>query len=78
MKTLKRRIFLKLRYLKQFFRVCAWCRRINIEGNWISLEEFFEQDPNIKVSHGICPECSEKLKIELKTLRREDVRVLEV
>src|SRR5277367_3286184 len=35
-----RRILERMRYLEKFMRVCAWCRRINYQGEWMPLEEF--------------------------------------
>ncbi len=50
----------RLSYLENFLHVCAWCRKIEYEDNWLSLEEHFIQKTGRKVSHGICPECSKK------------------
>ncbi len=52
----------RLSYLENFLHVCAWCRKIEYENNWLSLEDHFIQKTGQKVSHGICPECSERLR----------------
>jgi len=48
---------------EDFVRVCAWCRRIEAEGEWIALEEAIEhrdllaREPVPDITHTICPEC---------------------
>jgi hypothetical protein len=51
----------RLSYLESFLHVCAWCRKIEYNDRWLSLEAHFTQKTGGKVSHGICPECSEKM-----------------
>ena len=52
-----RRILDHLHYLEKFLRVCAWCRRIHYQGEWMKLEEFMQQGFDTPTSHGICSEC---------------------
>lgn len=52
-----RRILDRIRYLEEFMRVCAWCRRINYHGEWMRLEEFMRQGFDTPTSHGICTDC---------------------
>ena len=52
-----RRILERVHYLEKFMRVCAWCRRINYQGEWMRLEEFMQQGFDTPTSHGICTEC---------------------
>ena len=40
----------------QLHVVCAWTKRINIEGKWIPLDEFLTDKLNAKVSYGVSPE----------------------
>ena len=51
----------RLHYLEGLLRVCAWCKKIGHDGQWISLEKYFEHQFDTKTSHGICPECSAKM-----------------
>lgn len=48
-----------LEAIRQFLPMCAWCRKVRVEGEheecWQSLHEFI-QDVN-PVTHGICPDC---------------------
>ena len=41
--------------------VCAWTKRINIEGKWIPLDEFLTEKLNAKVSYGVSPEAMQEV-----------------
>jgi hypothetical protein len=55
-----RRILERIRYLEKFMRVCAWCRRINYQDEWMPLEQFMRQGFDTPTTHGICTECFRK------------------
>jgi hypothetical protein len=58
--TSTRRVLERIRYLEKFMRVCAWCRRINYQGEWMPLEQFMRQGFDTPTTHGICTECLRK------------------
>jgi hypothetical protein len=58
--TSTRRILDRIRYLEKFMRVCAWCRQINFQGEWIPLEEFMQRSFDTPTTHGICKVCLAK------------------
>lgn len=60
--TSTRRILEHLHYLEKFLRVCAWCRRINYQGEWMRLEEFMQQGFDTPTTHGICGDCLRRQK----------------
>jgi len=43
--------------------ICAWCRRKikDDDGNWVELENYIVEHSHTQFTHGICPECREKL-----------------
>ena len=48
--------------IKEFKIICCNCKKIKDEkGYWNLIEAFIENHYNVKLSHGICPECSDKL-----------------
>jgi sigma-B regulation protein RsbU (phosphoserine phosphatase) len=52
----------EIKQLSGLLHVCSGCRRIRDEaGAWVSLESFVSQHTEADFSHGICPECREKL-----------------
>lgn len=56
-----RKVLKRLHYLESFLRVCSWCRRLNLDGKWVSMEEYLKDAGGIDCSHGICEDCSEKM-----------------
>lgn len=52
-----RRLIVHMHYLEEFVRVCGWCKKMNVRGQWVPLEEFFELKFDTPTSHGICPAC---------------------
>jgi len=47
--------------LRQLLPLCAWCGKIrNQEGSWETVERYLGARMNTQVTHGICPECSER------------------
>ncbi len=52
-----KRLLSHLLYLEGFLRICAWCRRINYQGKWIGLEEYFAQGFRVETTHGMCSDC---------------------
>jgi hypothetical protein len=66
-----RRILDRIRYLEEFMRVCAWCRRINYHGEWMRLEEFMQQGFDTPTTHGICTECFSKQRKVLETAKQK-------
>jgi hypothetical protein len=47
-------------YFEGFLRVCAWCRNVEHQGDWIPLAEFFQERFDTPTSHGMCPACFAK------------------
>jgi hypothetical protein len=57
MVALTRRLVDRLYYLEEFLRLCAWCRKLHMNNEWIPVEEFFQRKFDTRTSHGICPAC---------------------
>jgi K+-sensing histidine kinase KdpD len=41
--------------------VCAWTKRINLEGRWVALDEFLTNTLNTKISYGVSPEAMQEV-----------------
>jgi hypothetical protein len=52
----------KIRRIEHFLRVCAWCRKVWVDGKWVSFEEYALREHSLRSSHGICDECVIGLK----------------
>jgi hypothetical protein len=55
------KIVSRLNYLEKFLHVCAWCRRIEYENSWFSLEDHFRKQTGGQTTHGICPQCAKRV-----------------
>ena len=50
-------VFRRLRVLESFVQVCAWCRKVNVDDDWVSFEEYLKRELDVRSTHGICPTC---------------------
>jgi hypothetical protein len=66
MMVLTRRLVSRLYYLEGFLRVCAWCKKLEHNGEWIPVEEFFEHKFQTETSHGMCIACMDEVKAKMK------------
>ena len=41
--------------------VCAWTKRINVEGRWVALDEFLTDKLNTKITYGVSPEAMQEV-----------------
>ena len=57
-----RRLVARLHYLEGLLRVCAWCRKVGHNGEWMRLEEYFVRGFKIETTHGMCPDCLKKME----------------
>lgn len=58
--TATRRLLKRLHYLEEFLRVCGWCRKVCHQGEWLTMEKYFDSKFATQTSHGMCPECVKK------------------
>jgi hypothetical protein len=63
---LTKRLLFRLYYLEGFLRVCAWCKKLENNDQWIPIETFFKQKFKTESSHGICPECYEQTQQQIR------------
>ena len=47
---------------ERFLRVCAWCKKVWVNDEWVSFEEYALKRHSLKSSHGICEECVARLE----------------
>jgi DNA-binding response OmpR family regulator len=53
----------KVKTLSGMIPICAWCRKIRDDkGYWDQVEAYIESRSNATFTHGICPECAEKIQ----------------
>lgn len=47
--------------LRGLLPICAWCRKIRREDQWLSLETYARMELNTNLTHSICPDCRERM-----------------
>lgn len=57
-----RRLLKRLHHLEEYLRICAWCRKMDHDGEWMTMEDYFGSAFATKTSHGVCPDCSRTLE----------------
>ena len=57
-----------IKRLEGLVPICASCKKIRIEGkspddpkSWATLEKYISEKTDASLTHGLCPECTEKL-----------------
>jgi len=55
-----------VKQLQGLLPICCYCKKIRDDGNyWHRVESYIANHANVRFSHGICPDCSQKLKADL-------------
>jgi hypothetical protein len=52
-----REAILRIQRLSNMLTMCAWCRRVSVDGEWISIDQFLQLRKNTTSSIGLCPDC---------------------
>ena len=64
----------EVKTLQTLIPVCAWCKKVRDDkGFWQRFEKYFADRSLAEFSHGICPECSAKLKAMQTSGRNPDM-----
>jgi GAF domain-containing protein len=57
----------QVKTLQELLPICAWCKRIrDDEGYWNQVEAYIHKHMGADFTHGICPQCLEKLHAKWK------------
>jgi hypothetical protein len=54
----------RIRRIERFLRVCAWCRKVWVDGKWVLFEDYALSKHSLRSSHGICDECMTGLEMK--------------
>jgi hypothetical protein len=55
------RAFRRIEYLESLVVMCAWCRRVRAEDEWLTVEAFLARQHNAHTTHGICEGCAARI-----------------
>ena len=69
----------QVKQLESFIPICSYCKKIRDDTKyWQEIESYFSQQQGAKFSHGICPECHDRVIVpQLKELGIDPVAILE-
>lgn len=56
----------RLHQLEGLIKVCAWTRRVQWQGRWITFEEYLAKRFNLHVTHGISDDAARQLSEEIE------------
>lgn len=65
------RLLRRLHELETYLRICSWCRKVDNQGEWRSMEDYFDTRFHTNTSHGICPACAQAQFAKQFTITRE-------
>jgi two-component system, response regulator PdtaR len=55
----------ELKVLSGLLPICAWCKKIRDDrGYWSKIEAYLGARTEAQFTHGICPDCTEKMLAE--------------
>jgi GAF domain-containing protein len=49
-------------------RVCAWTKRINVDGEWVTVEQYLQETLGLQITHGMSGEAFEQMRQKLEGL----------
>lgn len=50
--------------LASFLPICAHCRKVRDDGNyWLQIEQYINERTGTRFSHGICPDCYDRVAV---------------
>ena len=59
--TRTRRVLKRFTYLEDQLRMCAWCRKLETQGEWLSLEDYLHKELGLETLDGICAGCGRQV-----------------
>jgi hypothetical protein len=52
--------------------ICSYCKKIrDDQGYWSQIESYISRHSEAEFTHGMCPDCAEKLFSEFDTLKKK-------
>jgi len=62
----------KVKVLSGMLPICAWCKKVRDDkGYWKKVETYIEEYSDASFTHGICPECIERVQMEEEEKEKE-------
>jgi DNA-binding response OmpR family regulator len=59
------KVLAHVRQLEGFIAICSYCKRIRSDAQqWEQMEQYISDHSHARFSHGVCPECIGRMRIE--------------
>lgn len=68
---LMRWLLLRLDRREDLVSICAWCKKVDNDGEWLDREDYFERRFHTRTTHSICGPCSHDFNSELSARAAE-------
>lgn len=60
--------FYQRRYAHKLVTICSYCRRVQVDDeDWTAIEAYFADKTHATYSHGVCPDCRERVMTAYRT-----------
>jgi hypothetical protein len=60
-----RKLLRRIKILEGFLPICANCKKIRKQDQWVQIEQYIGENSLARFSHSLCPECVQKLYPDL-------------
>jgi hypothetical protein len=56
----------EVKTLSGLIPICGWCKKVRSDtGYWQNVEQYIRSRTDATFTHGVCPECSKKMKADI-------------
>lgn len=59
--TMTQRLVHRIKTLEGFLSICASCKKVRVDGRWIPIEDVLDRGSDLRLSHGVCDDCAQRL-----------------
>ena len=64
--------FAQVKQLQGLLPICSYCKKVRDDQNyWQRVEHYISDHIDVQFSHGICPECLDRVMAEAKVKKQE-------
>ena len=68
---------LQVKQLQGMLPICSYCKKIRDDDNyWQRVDTYISDHTHVQFSHGICPDCYERVTLELKERRQQKAQTV--
>jgi len=65
--SMTQRLLQRIKTLEGFLSICASCKKVHVDDRWVPIEEVLDRGSDLRLSHGVCDDCAQRLYGEYLT-----------